>query len=432
MPWCAVSDFRADVRGRPRGETVDFFPVLPSPFTTSVVRSGWEVARRAVARRVDCSLPLGWEEGDGQFAMVPEFWGTVATALSVPAEALATVVGLPGLGAEGGKGKSRRIFGFLRRSRKERRWREFLALSDDVCTTVARWYRRVGTLSWSQADILQVMEEIGNFAGRVLEAYVLDTLVLADAVAPHLEAIAFSTLAPLPLPSLEPLYRFVETMAGKDGHVGIAAVARSFPWWGAEPFEAAAARWHEAPAPLENHVRERRGTDRPTRLIPSRPADEMFPWRAPLMARESARVALALVMTTARRWALAAAGEALEDGRIEARDEVFFLELEELKQMMTGEWSDPARVRAIVRERRQEWAERARGLTVHPGPEGRGLLVVSAAQPVVPPAGAVVAAPGWHPGYSVSAWGAGSLWTLARGTFSYGHLLARGLGIGVV
>jgi hypothetical protein len=66
--------------------------------------------------------------------------------------------------------------------------------------------------------------------------------------------------------------------------------------------------------------------------------------------------ALALVWAGTRRWALAAAKEAIADGRLESPDEVFFFELEEIKEMMTGEWniSAAADIRAIWAARRAE------------------------------------------------------------------------------
>jgi hypothetical protein len=73
----------------------------------------------------------------------------------------------------------------------------------------------------------------------------------------------------------------------------------------------------------------------------------------------ASREALVTVMAVARRWALGAAQEAVNDGRLGAVEDVFLLELEELKQVMTGEWSSPAQVLPIVERRRAEqvaWA----------------------------------------------------------------------------
>ena len=63
--------------------------------------------------------------------------------------------------------------------------------------------------------------------------------------------------------------------------------------------------------------------------------------------------AVVIVAAAARYWVSGAANEALADGRLLTADEVFLLELEELKQMMTGEWSNVEQVRPLVEARRQ-------------------------------------------------------------------------------
>jgi hypothetical protein len=74
----------------------------------------------------------------------------------------------------------------------------------------------------------------------------------------------------------------------------------------------------------------------------------------------ASREALVTVMAVARHWALGAAQEAVNDGRLAAVEDVFLLELEELKQLMTGEWNSPEQVRPVVQQRRAEqaaWAD---------------------------------------------------------------------------
>ncbi len=63
-----------------------------------------------------------------------------------------------------------------------------------------------------------------------------------------------------------------------------------------------------------------------------------------------------------REWAKAAAHEAAHDGRLQEEDEVFFFQLEEIKQMMTGEWnvSDLSDIHATAAERKRQveaWRE---------------------------------------------------------------------------
>jgi rifampicin phosphotransferase len=75
----------------------------------------------------------------------------------------------------------------------------------------------------------------------------------------------------------------------------------------------------------------------------------------PLQSR--ALDAYAYVLAGTRRWAQAAAHEAMSDHRLLSPDDVFFYELEEMKEMMTGEWnvSDRSGIRATAAERKTNW-----------------------------------------------------------------------------
>lgn len=68
--------------------------------------------------------------------------------------------------------------------------------------------------------------------------------------------------------------------------------------------------------------------------------------------------ALAYVWTGTRHWALAAASEAGSDGRVQQPEDIFFYELEEIKQMMTGEWniSDLEGIHAVCAQRKTDYA----------------------------------------------------------------------------
>ncbi len=89
----------------------------------------------------------------------------------------------------------------------------------------------------------------------------------------------------------------------------------------------------------------------------------------PLQSR--ALHAYAYVIAGTRRWALAAAHEAMSDKRLANEQVVFFYELEEIKQMMTGEWniSDLDRIRATAEARRSAWET---WQSEHPGAVARG------------------------------------------------------------
>ena len=74
----------------------------------------------------------------------------------------------------------------------------------------------------------------------------------------------------------------------------------------------------------------------------------------------------AYTLAGTRIWALAAGREAMTDKRLLAEGDVFFYELEEMKQMMTGEWNISAtdNIRATAGQRQQEYqagSRRSRG-----------------------------------------------------------------------
>ncbi len=127
-----------------------------------------------------------------------------------------------------------------------------------------------------------------------------------------------------------------------------------------------------------------------------------------LVAHAQAREALAYVLAAARHWALAAAQEGADDGRIHHPDEIFMLEIEEIKQMMTGEWHSRAHVDILIQERRKAYEASSVDETVHDRPLGvagydtEGLLhpfqSPSDLTPDAPP-GFMALATGWHPGW---------------------------------
>jgi pyruvate,water dikinase len=69
--------------------------------------------------------------------------------------------------------------------------------------------------------------------------------------------------------------------------------------------------------------------------------------------------AFAYILAGTRIWAKAAGHEATEDLRLSAPEDSFFFELEELKQMMTGEWNvtHTAEIREVATKRRASYAE---------------------------------------------------------------------------
>lgn len=78
-----------------------------------------------------------------------------------------------------------------------------------------------------------------------------------------------------------------------------------------------------------------------------------------LLLQSQALHSFAYLLAGTRRWALAAAKEALTDQRIEQAEDIFFFQLEEVKQMMTGEWNVSSRqeIRKTCNQRKAEFAQ---------------------------------------------------------------------------
>lgn len=109
--------------------------------------------------------------------------------------------------------------------------------------------------------------------------------------------------------------------------------------------------------------------------------------------------AFAYILTGTREWAQAAAGEALADERLTTRDDVFFFTLEEIKQMMTGEWniSDKEGIQQTCAERRASFASWEQQMEEATAPELLiGDATAKAAHAGLPVAGTEVIGPLRH------------------------------------
>jgi len=81
--------------------------------------------------------------------------------------------------------------------------------------------------------------------------------------------------------------------------------------------------------------------------------------REMLCLQSQALDAYAYILMGTRIWVQEAAKEAMHDGRMLAVEDAFLYELEEIKQMMTGEWniSDREEILAVAEERRHQYQE---------------------------------------------------------------------------
>ena len=125
-----------------------------------------------------------------------------------------------------------------------------------------------------------------------------------------------------------------------------------------------------------------------------------------LVAHANARDGLAYVLAATRHWAKAAADEGMSNGRIHSLDEIFMLEIEEIKQMMTGEWHSREHVEPLITKRQER--QRQRNETSFPANRALGvagnqtqgrLAILSTPETTIEPTGLIALASGWSPAW---------------------------------
>lgn len=311
-----------------------------------------------------------------------------------------------------------RLFGRGPERRQNAALREQIERAPALFSATAQWWQRVRDTQWRQATLLQVMEEVephteavltvrdylttGLGAGRrqitrwVAEwqpdsssnvfddlfagldgregwaQYRYDLQSLTEAARQDAAAASFLAQGDWQRPLPDGAWR-----------TAYEAFGATYGRWADQPLETASPRWAEAPHTLLARLAVRLAeTAEPALASPqaararraaagARIADDIGAQRRrefePVWNQlqqivdllPPSREALVTVIAAARQWALAAAQEAVSDGRLPAVEDVFLLELEELKQIMTGEWNSPQQVLPIVEQRRAEqgaWA----------------------------------------------------------------------------
>ncbi len=329
---------------------------------------------------------------------------------------------------------------------------------------LADWQAWVRRLRWTQADLLQVMEELEPHAEAILRAYftLRSGLSAAQAeVAGRLterlpDCSAATTLqlyAGLEgLPSVEAAYAMADLCRAS----GPSNTLEAFGHRGPGEARPDAWRWHDRIEQVQNLTESSSRRDVASARALRQAGEERLLARLdrgkqrqiePMLARarnlcraaDLAWDGFVRVMAVAQTWTQTTATEALAAGLIAARTDVQFLEFEELKQIATGEWhrGRSEQVREEVMRRQAEWAAYPAQLPRPPCPASPGkasgpLFRVEPAQDIAPPAGAVllanVADPGCAPYWLAAAAildGAGDPWTP-------GMIVARSLGVPAV
>jgi hypothetical protein len=241
-----------------------------------------------------------------------------------------------------------------------------------------RWSEWVFTSEWSQAQLLQVMEEIEPMAAEAL-SWVHALAVAAVGSYDRLGALLEKKEKdPARANSLR-----LGLVAGLETPDSLLLQALAV---GASPSEFRS-RFGHMPMAIEGEIAHPRLENLPDEAL-THPGFEVWNWdvgqaqnrrqeaeekaiaqagmlgrsgvrkiieltQQALMSHAQAREALAYVLAAARHWAMAAAAEGAGDGRIHQPDEIFMLEIEEIKQMMTGEWHSRGHVESLIQERKQ-------------------------------------------------------------------------------
>ena len=290
---------------------------------------------------------------------------------------------------------------------------------EDIAQKTQAWYAKTQDLRWTQAEILQVMEEIEHIS--------IPSFMVFFAVRHQLD-LAYNRLIRLTIDKVNNFdgQKLIETAIGISANPSDAAMptelhtaladlrslavadpatvawlqAGNFTEWqhklpspqfGAalEEFlrryghralgdgEIRTPRWQEDPGPLLTKLLA--PGDQAFKLISVPPNAQMV---QPLLdAVEAGRRkdveqlvsrihhlltlqsralhSFAYALAGTRLWALAAAKEAMLDQRLRTVDEVFFFALEEMKEMMTGEWniSSKSEIHATCARRKAEFED---------------------------------------------------------------------------
>lgn len=269
------------------------------------------------------------------------------------------------------------------------------------------WCNRALEMRWTQAEVLQIMEEIERVGLEPMTAYLAARHNLERLYNGILHQLPGTTTARIlcinnALSDLRDLVEVEMTQAVVEMSKHFATIPEAVAWFGScelrhwqedDPGEAvrtgldefmtrfghralnegelANPRWYEEQDPILRAVHGCIKSD--LGAPPKIPSAQAVRHLLDTVTGDAAQVerdlhlirmwhkvqsralhALAYIWTGTRRWALAAAAEAGADERVRNPQDIFFYELEEIKQMMTGEWnvSELEHIHALCAERK--------------------------------------------------------------------------------
>ena len=440
----------------------DLFPGRTTPFAWTLL-----------AGPADRALRNTFTELGGQLAGEAPFWRLRSGYAYLNAAALAqadqSLCGAAWLGvsqphALGGLRGRLQAGGIIRRC--QARLAAGMREASGLQTRLSRWLAWVQGVKWTQADLLQVMEELEPHALAALQTYFLVRAGLNAAAA------AFESRLQDWLPTGTEELR-AGLMVGVEGLPSVSiceAIIAAARHEATDPERLATLarcshrgpgeirpdglRWPDAPhllsylggqdAPVHTPATATSTRQQALGTLQKSLSSRQFQQAQELLgnladamrAADLAWDTLALVMTAAQRWVTAAARETMAAGLITRPGDVLFLELEELKQVATGERhaGDRETVHAAVTERMREaevapapLSNVARSI-VCPGPCD-GPPYCDSPRETLPPAGATWLAENADPGCAPFWEFAGCVLAIGAEAWSPGMVVARGLGV---
>jgi pyruvate,water dikinase len=282
---------------------------------------------------------------------------------------------------------------------------------EGVTQKAAAWYAKTQDLRWSQADILQIMEEVERvsipsftlflaarhnlellcnrllWATQERQPFPANRTLLQQALAAvdgametqmSAEALMLVHTAAADQATINWLRagqydQWQTTMPNRPLAAGVTTFLKKYGHRALTDGEMSQPRWEEAPAllftllcdavqnppPASNAKADAEPLLAAVAPDQRKVAQQQVQQARQLLWLQSQAVhAFAYILTGTRRWALAAAKEAQGDQRLVQTDDVFFFQLEEVKQMMTGEWNISSRqtIRNTCVERKAAYA----------------------------------------------------------------------------
>lgn len=439
----------------------DLFPGVTTPFAWTAQRAPAEGAlRRALAElgAAPNDQKLWQRNPDGQVYIN-------ATALADAARRLHGAAWLGPIRGEAPTGVLGRLQSGSALRTAQARIAAALAEAPNLHARAAKWLVWVNGLRWTQADLLQVMEELEPKARESLQTYFILRAGLAAAARQVTDRLV-EWLPERPPDVTWGLYVGLAGMPGVEAAYTLAVAARAeasrdaalaqFGHRGPGEMRPDGSRWAENPALLAS-LADQRPLRNPDTAHVQRQAVEAWVFgqldtgksrqfeaalrqtQALCAAVDVAWDAVTMIMTAAQRWSQATAREAVAANLIAQPEDVLYLELEEVKQIATGEWhlGRSAEVQnEVARRRGQLAAQPAAEPASPPLPASPGQASGPAyrASPVTepPPPAAIWLADTADPGCAPFWLGAGAVVTAAADPWSPGLIVARGLGVPVV